>query len=270
MTTPTPAEPPVIGPPVDLQVGPHAPMRAELPQLPEQPRLGIIHIMLWTAGCAVLLGAQQALMDWEEPDWSMERRIFVQGLWVVYAIVYGTGIGGLGIFVARRIRGIPYPIHPGHWILLAMGILTALGFVSWAIIELLVPRDAHEIRQHLQFLFEATSNVVGATIFCFPAWRLREGTRWTFYFAAEIVIYGLAFHLCWMHCFHFIFWPSYWDARMAFNVIGLIILCLSVILDFRVRRRREWLHYTGVAVVAVAMVLHLVDWAAWQFYFSYR
>ena len=120
----------------------------------QRPRLGIVHLLLWTAATAVVLSVRGAWMRWETfpPDELLAARIGH----VVTCIAYGAILAGIIVLLWGRFRGgIPFPDAPGHWLLLFLvaGVLldAAAEGVSWYVVppsgDIL---DNWTLRYHIQ------------------------------------------------------------------------------------------------------------------------
>ena len=80
---------------------------------PADPRLGIVHLLVATACVAIYLGLEQ------------------------------TARGGLLLWVARRLRGMPFPRHPGEYMLVVEGILCLLFLglgILWPLLNVMSER----------------------------------------------------------------------------------------------------------------------------------
>ncbi len=96
----------------------------------EPPRLGISHLMVLTACVAVYLGIARGLFGrYAQPDWEQSLGTFQAILWGLHGIGAGAGLAGLILFVARRRRGWPFPVHPGEYLLVMIGVSTLLGLI---------------------------------------------------------------------------------------------------------------------------------------------
>lgn len=97
----------------------------------EQPRISIVHLMTWTAGCAILLTAYQALYQPSGVDEKLAIALRINTAMV--SILYGTGVAGLILWVKRRVGGGPaFPTQPGHWLLLTLGMYAVVQWIAWA------------------------------------------------------------------------------------------------------------------------------------------
>jgi cytochrome c biogenesis protein CcdA len=80
----------------------------------DPPRLGVAHLLLWTACCAALLGAARLLA---------EKPAGVVGAAFLAAVAIGAGTActGLAVTLARMVGGRSWPIEPGQWLRVALG-----------------------------------------------------------------------------------------------------------------------------------------------------
>jgi len=94
------------------------------------PRLGIIHLLAWTAATAVLLKfsmAMEMLGDRGIASTSPELDIAVQAYRFMYSAAHAAGIVGSGVLLLARIRRLPGRFQPGHWLVL----VETLGALLW-------------------------------------------------------------------------------------------------------------------------------------------
>jgi hypothetical protein len=101
----------------------------------EAPRLGIVHLLAATACVAFYLGLMQSaerltqmLAEFRRypSDDSLLGRIS-QASTLFYGLGAGIALGGLPLWVARRVRGMRFPRHPGEYILVVVGIAGLLN-----------------------------------------------------------------------------------------------------------------------------------------------
>lgn len=87
------------------------------------PRLGIAHLLVWTACCAVFLGVARLLAN--RPA-GVAGAIFL----VLVAVGDGAAWAGLVITLARLLRGKTWPIEPGQWLLALLGVVVAVELTT--------------------------------------------------------------------------------------------------------------------------------------------
>lgn len=100
---------------------------AQTPPTPDpyqggEPRLGIIHLLIWTACVALVLGIDQSFSS-GFPTLHCENRMATA---LVQSMGGGTALAGLLIWARRRYRGQAFPRYAGEYFLVVFGILTAL------------------------------------------------------------------------------------------------------------------------------------------------
>lgn len=136
------------------------------------PRLGIAHLLVWTACCAAFLGAARSLA---------QRPAGIVGAAFLVAVAMGAGTAwaGLAITLIRAARGRPWPIEPGQWLLATLGVMEAaeLGVLFGA---------AHGMRNQ-----QAVVLAVSACAFVLPTFSRRLEPRWRWLFAATCVCFAL-------------------------------------------------------------------------------
>src|SRR5688572_16096748 len=89
--------------------------------------LSVFHLLVWTALAAVLL-ALRDLVDRLQPPWVRnivgdwtELPIAI-GLRTVQAMTGAASFGGLLLWISHRRRGLAFPVQPGEWMLVMLGI----------------------------------------------------------------------------------------------------------------------------------------------------
>src|SRR5688500_11346897 len=84
---------------------------------PAVSRLGVGHLLMWTAGCAVALAIDRAFSRFvphpRPPSFAS------QAVQIEHAVAYGAALAILAIFAWNRLRWrlVEAP-QPGHWLLL--------------------------------------------------------------------------------------------------------------------------------------------------------
>lgn len=122
----SPTRPPLPG------KSPFAP-RAPFAEHYRPPRLGIIHLLAWTAATAVLLKFSMAMGTIGETGGStlQLRDAFSQVLGLIYSTTLAAGLVGTVMLLLAKFRGLPGRFQPGHWLVL---ILT----LTWLLIRLIL------------------------------------------------------------------------------------------------------------------------------------
>jgi len=169
-------------------------------------------------------------------------------LGTLYGMGAGAALAGLILFAARRLRRIPFPTHPGEYLLVysAVGVTLQLGM--------------HPLYQLLAH-FSMASPASGWFFFLFPVatlaahvavfiWALVHVKRWRWR------VFLLSIPLCYTGAVGLI-WFTSMTASPASNLrmiptvalfIPSIFLAVVVIQDHLEGRRYPWSHWMGVAL----------------------
>lgn len=131
-------------------------------------RLGIVHLLLWTAGCGAMLAAQRLLTLDTPSERTPEFAEWMSQIGA--AMIEGAALAGLLTGVVERLRQRAYPVQPGEWLLVACGTGVALDLVARLVIRISIPR--------IEPLHAAAIAMLPSTV-------------------ASIGVYGLAFQKCW-------------------------------------------------------------------------
>ena len=103
------------------------------PERPEPPPLGILHLMVLTACVAICLAVNRPLAV---PYRTESLRPAAGPLGVaagsLYSIGGGAALAGL-LLLTRRRRGLPFPEHPGEYLLVMTGVASTLDMISRAV-----------------------------------------------------------------------------------------------------------------------------------------
>ncbi len=211
-----------------------------------EPRLGILHLLGATTCVAVYLGlvetARLITADLIDPS---DPRVIFEASSVLYGLGSGIALAGLLLWFGRRLRGKPFPRHPGEYMLMVQAV------------SCFVNLGAHFLFSHLWALSEQETS----TFYFYPWWKvirfvqcltyaalwmvadLRVGhRRWqTFFFlcAASQVLFGLL-ALAEIDRFHGVFYVGY--------VLLTIVLIVIVVRDHQQGMRYPWTHWLSVGI----------------------
>lgn len=223
---------------------------------PAAPPLGIIHLMLWTAGSAVILvGYQLINFVWGASQRELQLALAIGQ--VLHATVYGPAVGSLLIWFGRRSRAIAFPAQAGEWLLIASGIDVSIGISMMVCTGLLSPGfTARSLMVGLNLLIDAV---------LYAAVRMSfEGPRYWQRFFEVLFVTALA-----RFAFFFEFYleglpapgiPQEIESMMVLVVLPFLVAAIRY--DGPEGWRRGWLHWTGVAVF-FAGSLHQLGMGLW-------
>lgn len=222
---------------------------------PAQPPLSIAHLMLWTAGSALILAIDPQALDEVEFATPGDLRTIITVHRLFSSTIYGVAIASVAIFVHRRFRkGPPFPVQPGHWLLFIQGLLVLFTLPAWSVFVLLQSRwiSDGDIRWFTPSILFVGLQVLshGITIggYGWALRRLQAERRWRLLFWFELGLGVCNLLACLTE------WVRWWPASsfLAFEwmsaFVSAVWLVVVAILDWRQRTRRDWLHWTGVVV----------------------
>lgn len=198
------------------------------------PRLSVQCLLFWVAGAAVAMAAVRRLNPAEPGAIGL---LLVSG----YAAGCGAAWTGLGLWIARALRGANWPVEPGHWLLAAAGARLAL--------ELAIRLGAPQA-------FASPQAVLDAATCCALALPLLSRSLpvlWQCCFALLCLLATWPLGVILLQSFGFALpeplgasgsWVERWQpCLVAFAAAGFALV------DWRAWRQRTWLHWTGLGVV---------------------
>lgn len=235
-----------------------------------QPRLGIIHIMLWTLGSAMILAMYRALVDLAGMPEQARAQWYV--LQIGYSIAYGAALAGVILFAYRRLtKGAPFPVMPGHWLLLTWGVVFVVGSVGhvarWAVRFWL---DSYPTVMFVYGFAQWLTHMAAALMLLVAILCVKDLAYWRVYLWASLVFQGILANmgLIGMPAATMV---SYMLQRWIYG-LGAIVLVIWLLATLaRDRRRgirRDWLHWTGVIVTLSGPVLFAIQ-MLWTFLASW-
>ena len=111
-------------------VGPFAPP----PELFHPPRLGIVHLLAWTAVTAALLKLSVAAGGPDLPSdyHSGERQIFftITGS-MAHMMILAAGVVGTAVILRARLRGVTGRLQAGHWMVVIVTVASGFRSPLW-------------------------------------------------------------------------------------------------------------------------------------------
>jgi len=227
-----------------------------------QPRLGIVHLLVWMTGSAAILAAQRALGEWE--NHPLPHRAFYLTMAFAQSMVSGALVGSLAVGVGRRLQRRRFPVHPGQWIALLWGAMVVVLWLDVAAFKL-VSRDTMRLSiddplSMWQFGSFAVVQLLTAAgclgIALMGPWERRWRVLLVM-LAAETGLSGLCtlavairFQTDFMSASGIDgFLTAINLVQMIGGLVNVAILSLCVTVDLGRRVRRDWMHYVGVAAV---------------------
>jgi hypothetical protein len=229
------------------------------------PRLGIIHLLAWTAATAVLLKfsmAMELLRGTGGGSMPPATRVFQQIVGFIYSTAFAAGIVGTCIVLRATVRHLPGRLQPGHWLLLIATVSSLLSLACWALYVLaetagLVGSFSTSWILVLFGLEEiiCSGMYFGATLAC------RAGKRWKLCFAVLAAVNFMrgVLYVCSV-LFDSVRVPSFFPSVPLGSMIVGSVLLATVVVDLRRGPRRDWLHWLGVAFIAVGVLVYAAWW----------
>ena len=225
------------------------------------PRLGIIHLLAWTAATAVLLKyslAMEMIAETGGESIRSSRDLFQEVSNFVSSTTIGAALVGACVLLLAKIRRLPGRFQPGHWLLLITALTTLLSLSVSALYALARAADLADYSS-LRWYFMAYGLVwvIQAGMYFYAGRPSRGGRRWSICFAV-LALVALVRGLWHVGNSLLDFLGSPFSFPLETLIVAPVLLVV-VLVDLRRGPRRDWLHWLGVAVIAIGMLL----WVAW-------
>lgn len=233
-------------------------------------QLGIAHVLVWTAGSALILAGFQAVPVSEEMPDALRNFQHVQR--VLAALVYGAAVGGALIVMVSRVRPTAQRLEPGHWLIAIAGIWILAVFTRWLLVTSLMDVSTHNLQAVVFNLTETVLLIAAAIVYALVVVTRRDYDGWRVVFALFAIFNMLLIPLhvataiaVWQMMSPY-FWDVAWTAKALFSVLGLLILGIVAGIDVRKERPRDGLHWAGVFTCCAMSTLTLFNWiGVWIF-----
>ena len=217
------------------------------PVAPQEPRLAIVHLLVWTACVALLLGIDRLWSD----QASTTRPLWMKAVSALYALGQGAALGGLILWAARRRRGLVFPRFPGEHLLIVQGLLAVVGVVIRVAFVLEGGVAIPHAYGPVQILL-CVSPLAGAAFFLWLALRVRV-PRWQGYFLLQVVACLL----------HWAFWCGgihyyVWSYSLSY-LVPTVVLAAVAWVDWRQHLRYPWTHWLAVFISLWSVVVYCVQ-----------
>jgi len=221
-----------------------------------RPPFSIGHLLLWTLGCAVLIGGYRYIDRTLGAPAAVNAELWKSVL-LLLAMFEAPAVATVVVWGIRRRRRIPFPTEPGEVMLLAGGVsVLAWLLVSWAM-NLLGSLGGD--RQAA----DAIEAVIAAVVFGIAWLRTRRFPRWQPLLGILALTSVVRLILLWL-------WQRELagDAQVALVEAVLQLALCALILSTAFsemsegHQQRGWLHWVGVAtpVAKIALMLSLTGW----------
>lgn len=232
----------------------------------ESPRQGIIHLLALLTVTAMILSFQKYMGRWGSNPGATFEKIMATVNLICNSAAWAASIVGVCVLIPTRIRQMGRRFQPGHWLVLyVLGSMTL--FEAYAIVESQkiafsgAGFDDDFRQQMLAYGLICLSLAVPpltALIVCRRGiWKLAFGLlACSNVFNAILLL--TASRMPDDSLFRFFDWYTW--ATPASYLVLLVVLAAVLLLDFRKWRQGDWLHWWGVAILAISLSIPLVWW----------
>jgi hypothetical protein len=224
--------------------------------------------MIWMLCSAVYLTLYGEIWSWQlmRSEYNDVQRFMN----VVNGILAGAIVTGAITLGHMRYRfGPPLALHPGHWLL----VISASISVVWLAVMTVVLRMEAADRSVSSILVLYCAMFLVQAIAYFIALNHLESGGWRFLFAGLLllaVLHGTGYLLVWSEQVATSLGKRFQWGNFLLSISHMgdpLIFCWAVMLTIRdllKRRRRDWLHWLGVATF-LGLKLETLSWivASW-------
>jgi hypothetical protein len=236
------------------------------PQYLRPPRLGIIHLLAWTAATAVMLKFYVAAQDnTDTVDLSAIGDAAHQTIQFVNSARVGATLVGATVLVLGRVRGETGRFQPGHWFILIETVADMLGLTFWAI-SLALRQPGTEWYEESFYkwylgLWGAIAVCIAVAYF-FVARRVRHDRPWRTPAVVMAIVDLIVGNLCWLALLTWMaasamYWPI-WPL-----IVGVTFF-VALLIDVGRGAGRDWVHWLGVAIIITTSTMHVASWAVFR------
>lgn len=220
--------------------------QAQTPPTPDpyqdgEPRLGILHLLVWTACVAFLLGINQSFPSSFSPGDRASRVAMGVGL---QSLGNGAALAGLLLWGWRRHGGRAFPRYPGEYFLVIFGIIIALS-IPTTVIEcfLAASINSGEGWSAITIMggWSCAYGLIAAIAYLVAATRVKA-RRWRIVFLLCLGIGVLRWSGILFVLFHSVV------AWCALGFIADAVVGTALWLDWRDRLQYPWPHWLGIAI----------------------
>ena len=210
---------------------------------PEQPRLGILHLMVLTTCVAIYFSIFCPFLSGMNMADSVTDLAFYLG----YGVGSGVALAGLLLWPARRYRGLPFPTQPGERLLILLGMGALLEMLrNLILLRTFYGSDYDSVFLILLEIFHLLLVVVLAVLYLLAVVRTKI-LRWRLYFIVAASLLGFyAPALVVLSSPSSLLWPPL--IYVSPHLVGLVFLLGAVLRDVVQKIRYGWPHWLGVAI----------------------
>ncbi len=240
------------------------------------PRLGIIHLLGWTAISAVLMKVAKwsGQFEWLPEHVSGWIRIsFATNRYTLMAVI-SAGIVGMYVLSRSRHRDRSARLQAGHWMVVNMTVSSILSMIIFTIffvtgrwLDALPDPSWIEPLMPLLIAGSAIPEFLLSTLWIVAAIRMREIFAWKAmfgFFAISAVVSGL-YYISIFYEINTSLVSSFTIVLRITAMLTLVFLSTVVSMDLRRRTRRDWLHWLGVVTVFITSILTIAHTIVYEY-----
>ncbi len=230
----------------------------------QPPRLGIRHLMLWTAMTAVVLGMQR-VASYRSPMQN-EYVLFYGILW---PMLTGGQLAGLIILTAWRYRRLSFSLQPGEWLLLVTGLSSTVTLLlSWPLVIFFDTVGSEGWTAYL-YVYGWLMAVFLCGIDFLPAWKVRDSRPWRVFFWIIFIRIVLGTLLRLTALLSPMMLAETFLRAISFYILPYApVVILGVVLwtDHRARRNWRWTHWVGIGLYLATTLLKVISTMWFRFF----
>lgn len=223
------------------------------------PQFGILHLMLWTAATAALLGVLEVLTGDKLQQLPPKNFWLARSFQCLFVIVHASALVGSGVLLKQRFYSKLRGLQPGHWLVL----IVTLGLVLQLVLTSCCRNGSRAAALTSEIVF-ATERLAIAGVCVSALLWLQDVRSWKTFFglralaAATWAVHnllsfaGLLFNV--QHTTFALWRPTTVIAVLSLFATGIAFV-VAVFLDLRRQTPRDWLHWLGVAAVTATALL---------------
>ncbi len=228
----------------------------------DQPKLGIRHLLLWGFATAVVMSALSTirLLNGE----PVHSRTYLYE--IVGGSAYGLALAGIILGLNRWKRGLSLIIHPGHLLLYLAGIVMILDLgltMGWSLWGQAHGRTMAHYFPHRQFVAYSASVAVLILVLVRVRWR----RIWYLPIAAllllslaQVFVSAIILVDSWRSFAVQHPWLiSYYTFPVLASFCAATLLIVAVIDAVHEGRKRDWIHWVGVAAFLAMAAPYIID-----------
>lgn len=214
-----------------------------------EPRLGIIHLLVWTACVAMVLGSDQTFSAVFSHGQDKSGVILARGL---AALGSGAGLGGLFLWGWRRRHGRPFPRHPGEYLLVVIGLSAILSMLMEGVLcALVVPvKEAIPSTSWLLPVWTCSDALACGAMYSVAAWCV-TAWRWKAAFLVCLTVTILRTLISLLDAYSSVSW-------LVVSLPTDLAILIAILIDLRHRLRFPWPHWLGIVIFYWDTIVSLV------------